>query len=103
MLSRIINTIYNQINKAPDSGAHKEKRSASFAGTSENDCGALARSMSVPSVESGINYRRPSVTEAIGIHSSNNRARRGSTALFGISTVSADDFMQKDLVSSSWS
>ena len=40
--------------------------------------------------------RKMSVTEAIPVQ------RRRST-LFGISNVSADDYIQKDLISSSWS
>ncbi|KAI9494323.1 hypothetical protein BDB00DRAFT_818726 [Zychaea mexicana] len=40
--------------------------------------------------------RKMSVTEAIPV-------RRRRSTLFGISNVSADDYIQKDLISSSWS
>lgn len=66
----------------------------------------------VPSVES---ERRTSVTEecdSILTRFSSNTApepipitkgRRGSAGVFGISNVAFDDYVQKDLVSSSWS
>ncbi|KAI9028265.1 hypothetical protein CLU79DRAFT_738504 [Phycomyces nitens] len=99
MFSRIITSIRDQINKP-----HSESPNATQKNHSETEDENevhLSRSHSIQPTP--LEARRPSVTEAIGIQNTDSRGRRRSNTVFGISKVSVDDFMQKDLVSSSWS
>ncbi|KAL0094779.1 hypothetical protein J3Q64DRAFT_1715837 [Phycomyces blakesleeanus] len=101
MFSRIITSIRDQISKPhPDTtkGPSAQQKNSDV----EDENGVhLTRSHSLQ--PTALEARRPSVTEAIGIQNVDSRGRRRSSTVFGISKVSVDDFMQKDLVSSSWS
>ncbi|KAI8139430.1 hypothetical protein BJV82DRAFT_627211 [Fennellomyces sp. T-0311] len=87
----------NIVNNIRDKFTNKERKS------SVDDEHLLHKTLSTPSspmprssVDEQRMHRKLSVPDAIPVQ------RRRST-LFGISNVSADDYMQKDLISSSWS
>lgn len=114
MLTRILNSIRDSISRGPSRTNNNNNRHPDH-----------------PSSEYSDSARRPSVTEELqnsethNLFADNNRLgrsnsiavsepmpinestfpgpKRRNSTLFGISNVTADDYVQKDLISSSWS
>ncbi|KAK4512163.1 uncharacterized protein ATC70_013406 [Mucor velutinosus] len=127
MFTRILNTIRESITKNPNNNnrasassnnnrhsseseySASDSRRPSIAEELQNDNHSMLSKFSAsPSMPLG---RNNSISEPIPIGSTAvasstggaNEKRRRSSTLFGISNVTYDDYVQKDLISSSWS
>lgn len=124
MFTRILNTIRETISKNPNnnrtnvnSNSNKHSAESEYSSSDsrrpsiteelQNDNHSMLSKFSTSqSMPLG---RNNSISEPIPINatasstSGANEKRRRSSTLFGISNVTYDDYVQKDLISSSWS
>jgi hypothetical protein len=105
MFNKIINTIYDSF--AHPSAKSKENQQQNQSSESSDQRRFSSVSAQQPDIPSLLNQnseaplRRASTSQVIPIGKSNTTRRR--TSIFGISNKSCDDYVQKDLISSSWS
>lgn len=105
MFTRIVGNIRDRFNKEDNKRDSPPKINLTLERTVSSPAGSLHSTTPLSAAEPAAEVdedeilckRRASESEVIGI-----QQRRRST-LFGYSQVSADDYMQKDLISSSWS
>ncbi|KAI8090198.1 uncharacterized protein B0P05DRAFT_529738 [Gilbertella persicaria] len=108
MFTRLINTIREAVSKSPNNRNQASKHS------SEHPSSEYSADSRRPSVTENCNddvlskFSQPnnSISEPIVIGSTANTGAattRRRSSLFGISNVAYDDYVQKDLISSSWS
>ncbi|GAN04612.1 hypothetical protein MAM1_0068c04073 [Mucor ambiguus] len=127
MFTRILNTIRESITKNPNSSNRTNANSNTNRHSSESEYSASeSRRPSITEELQNDNHsmlskfstsqsmplgRSNSISEPISIGGAAvassdggaNEKRRRSSTLFGISNVTYDDYVQKDLISSSWS
>ncbi|KAI7898642.1 uncharacterized protein BX663DRAFT_524239 [Cokeromyces recurvatus] len=109
MFTKIINNIRDTFNRTSSSNKQKpsnntELRRCSITEELENNGSTMDNHSTTPSVVLLTPKRNHSISGPIPIRNNDaNNERRRSSTLFGISNVSYDDYVQKDLISSSWS
>ncbi|KAL9559273.1 hypothetical protein PS6_000854 [Mucor atramentarius] len=113
MFTRILNTIRESISKNPNNSNRTNTTSSTNRHSSESEYSASdsRRASITEELQNDNHSRNNSISEPIPIGGAAvassaggaNEKRRRSSTLFGISNVTYDDYVQKDLISSSWS
>lgn len=110
MFSRFVNSIRDTINRTNTTNTNKQIKDQKHADNT-SDYSAESRRPSVTeeimkkcdSLPSNNVVRSNSVSEPVNIRPGAPTNGRRRSSLFGISNVTYDDYVQKDLISSSWS
>jgi hypothetical protein len=121
MFTRLFNTIRDTIARGPNRTVNNNNKQLEHSSSEYSDINSrrpsvteelqnndthsmFSTSQSLPVNRIGRNSSVSTNAEPISINDSTfDGKRRRSSTLFGISNVTADDYVQKDLISSSWS
>ncbi|KAI8376569.1 uncharacterized protein BYT42DRAFT_575107 [Radiomyces spectabilis] len=98
MFSRVISSVRDHFMKPIRDPADMNDDTRRRSSVDEGD--SLSRLHTTQSMPA---ERRTSVVEAIPMSNNDGSSVRRRATIFGISRNSADDYIQKDLISSSWS
>ncbi|KAI8997367.1 hypothetical protein BDB01DRAFT_846028 [Pilobolus umbonatus] len=108
MFTKLINSIKDSVNRTsnqPEKDSTKDDKlrraSASDAVVHDTMLSHHPNSHSTSILEEL--HKASTMSDPIGIKDSSHKQRRRSNTTFGISTIECDDYVQKDLISSSWS